>query len=529
MNLPQAADQPTPQPMSDRSQPLPEKARLALAAFEASLNSIMSMTAIRDEDSQISDFLIQTANRAVEQSIGRMPSEIIGKRLLETFPNNLESGLFAMYVRVVETGGHEHTTQHYADASGLDAWFEVSAVSQETDTVVLTFMNVTASKRAEQQIQRQADLLQTVLNNAQAAISLHAAVRDNDGQIVDFKTILANPQAITMWGKLAEPILAKTFFEVATSEQQTLDFPKYAQVVETGEPDLAEFNIGDQWWLRITTKAGDGVVIANVDVSENRRYRHQLEAANLELKRSNESLQSFAYIASHDLQEPLRKIQAFGDMLNERYAPTLGADGRDMLGRMQSAAERMSVLIRDLLEYSRISSQRDTFRSFSLTRLIDDIVEDLWHPIQQTNARIDIGTADNPTLPDITGDRLQIRQLFQNLLSNALKFHRPATVPIVQITARHVAAQAIPLALQPDLLSNRSYWAICVADNGIGFDAQYANQIFLVFQRLHSRDQFSGTGIGLAVVKKVVEQHDGAIQAEGTPGEGAAFTVYLPA
>jgi signal transduction histidine kinase len=528
MNQPQPAGH-RQQSLPDQYKHLPENARLALAAFDASLNSIMSMTAIRDEHDQICDFLIRTANRAVEQSIGRTPGEIIGKRLLETFPGNTESGLFAMYVRVVETGQSEQTIQYYNDASGLDAWFEVSAVSQETNTVVLTFMNITAGKRAERRVQQQADLLQTVLNNAQAGISLHEAIRGEDGQIADFKTILANPQAITMWGELAEPILTKTFSEVATPEQKALDFPKYVQVVETGEPDLSEFNIGDQWWLRITTKSGDGVVIANIDVSENRRYRHQLEAANLELKRSNENLQSFAYIASHDLQEPLRKIQAFGDMLKEQYAPVLGPDGRDMLGRMQSAAERMSVLIRDLLEYSRISTQREAFRPFSLTRLIEDIVEDLWHPIQETSAQVTIGTAHEQSLPDITGDRPQLRQLFQNLLSNALKFHRNGSSPVVQITARHVAAKAIPPEIKPNLLSNRPYWAICVSDNGIGFDAQYAGQIFQVFQRLHSRDQFPGTGIGLAIVKKVVEQHDGAIQAHSTPGEGAVFTVYLPA
>ena len=394
-------------------------------------------------------------------------------------------------------------------------------------------LHIIESRQTELAVQRQAYVFQMVLDHAQAAISFHEAIRNADGQIVDFRTVMANRQARAMWGELAELIMTQTFFRVSTPAQQIEDFPKYVRVVETDKPDVAEFNIGDQWWLRITAKAGDGVVISNVDISESRHHRQQLEAANMELKRSNENLQSFAYIASHDLQEPLRKIQAFGDILAQRYAPTLDKEASDIIGRMQSAAERMSALIRDLLDYARIASQRDAFRPFALTKLLDDITEDLWHPIQQTGARLDFSNGNGQSLPDLVGDRLQLRQLFQNLLSNALKFHRTDATghpmpPEIRISARSVLGIDLSTDLQQDLTINRSYWAISVADNGIGFDQKHADLIFQVFQRLHGRQKFDGTGIGLAVVKKVVEQHDGAIRVNSEVGVGTTFTVYLP-
>ncbi|AUD00532.1 sensor histidine kinase [Spirosoma pollinicola] len=533
MNLspvPGLDDQLPVDPLAERS---PEAIRLALSAFDASLNSIISMTAIRDADGKVVDFLMRSANPAVEESLSMTPDKIIGTRLLDTFPGNIESGLFDLYVSVINTGQPEKTTQYYNDVHGLEAWFAVSAVRQGNDTVVVTFMNVTDSKQAERLVKKQAELFQTVLDNAQAAISLHAAIRNTTNQIVDFRTVMANRQSKAMWEEFAEPIMTKTFFEVSTPVQQEEDFPKYVRVVETGEPDFAEFSIGDQWWLRITAKSGDGVVISNMNITENRSYRQQLEATNMELKRSNESLQSFAYIASHDLQEPLRKIQAFGDLLKEQYAPVLDTDGCHMIDRMQSAAERMSALIRDLLDYSRIAAQRDMFHPFSLSKLLDDILEDLWHPIQQTKARIDFGKDDDQPLPELVGDRFQLRQLFQNLLSNALKFYRTGAdglpiPPIINVCASEVRGADLPVEVRQNLSVNRSYWAICVADNGIGFDQKHADLVFQIFQRLHGRQQFEGTGIGLAVVKKVVELHDGAIQAQSEAGKGAVFTVYLP-
>jgi signal transduction histidine kinase len=239
------------------------------------------------------------------------------------------------------------------------------------------------------------------------------------------------------------------------------------------------------------------------------------------LLESNANLQEFAYVASHDLQEPLRKIQQFGDLLQKGYADQLG-EGLDYLQRMQSAAGRMSRLITDLLTYSRLTTQQQALRPTSLTPVVEEVVTDLEVIIAQTNAQLHIDAL--PTLP---GDPSQLGQLFQNLLANALKFRRADRAPIIRVSAQSLPAKELPPTVKPTR-TTASYSCIEVADNGIGFDERYVNRIFQVFQRLHGKSEYAGTGIGLAICAKVVANHGGAITAIGVPGEGATFRVYLP-
>ncbi|RAJ93268.1 PAS domain S-box-containing protein [Larkinella arboricola] len=248
---------------------------------------------------------------------------------------------------------------------------------------------------------------------------------------------------------------------------------------------------------------------------------HQLQQINTELQRSNQNLQSFAYVASHDLQEPLRKIQAFGDILKGQYAAALGS-GVDYLNRMQQAAGRMSVLIRDLLAFSRLSSTVAQPSLIALDDLLKSVLVDLELTITETGAQIRV----HP-LPTVMGDPTQLRQLFQNLLGNALKFRRPEVTPLIEITVSSVARQALPAEVKP-LRASAGFHRIEVSDNGIGFDPKDAPRIFQVFQRLHGRSQYSGTGIGLAICESVVANHGGAITVHSRPGQGTAFQVYLP-
>ena len=247
----------------------------------------------------------------------------------------------------------------------------------------------------------------------------------------------------------------------------------------------------------------------------------ELEEANGLLIRSNQNLQQFAYVASHDLQEPLRKIQQFGDLLKTRYTTQLG-DGIDYLDRMQSAAGRMAALIRDLLSFSRISTQRDTSASRILTQVVKTVVSDLELLIEETGAVVTI-----ESLPKVLGDASQLGQLFQNLLSNALKFRRADTPPHIEVRAQIVAAKDLPPSVQPARTA-RIYHRIDVSDNGIGFDEKYVDRIFQVFQRLHGKNEFAGTGVGLAICEKVATNHGGVITASSQPGKGATFSVYLP-
>jgi PAS domain S-box-containing protein len=238
----------------------------------------------------------------------------------------------------------------------------------------------------------------------------------------------------------------------------------------------------------------------------------QLEQTNLSLQRSNQELQDFAYVASHDLQEPLRKIQAFGNLLEDEYGNKLG-DGKDYLDRMRSAAARMSALIEDILSFSRVTTKARGFTSVDLNVVAVEVLEDLETRIQDTNATIQLSK-----LPTIDADAMQIRQVLQNLISNALKFHKPNAAPTVKISASTDISQE----------ERKKYCTLTIEDNGVGFDEKYLDRIFAVFQRLHSRDSYEGTGIGLAVCRKIIERHGGTITAKSTPNSGAKFIIRLP-
>ncbi|WP_461137776.1 PAS domain-containing sensor histidine kinase [Spirosoma pomorum] len=273
-------------------------------------------------------------------------------------------------------------------------------------------------------------------------------------------------------------------------------------------------------------ESNEKLAIINEELTANNEAysvtNEELEESNSLLNRSNENLQQFAYIASHDLQEPLRKIQQFGDLLKAQYADQLG-DGITFLERMQSAASRMSTLIRDLLTFSRIATQRDTSTPVALGDVVSRVLVTLELTIEQAKAEL---TVDH--LPTLAGDETQLGQLFQNLLSNALKFRRPDRMPIIRIRSSVVNDTDLPTSVKPARPASH-YYRIDVIDNGIGFDEKYLDRIFDVFQRLHGKNEFAGTGIGLAICEKVVTNHGGAITASSQPGQGATFSVYLPA
>lgn len=247
----------------------------------------------------------------------------------------------------------------------------------------------------------------------------------------------------------------------------------------------------------------------------------QLVAANDLLTRSNEHLQRFAHVASHDLQEPLRKIQQFSDILKTEHAAALGNE-LVYLERMQEAAGRMSNLIRDLLSYSQISAHTVLKEPISLQQVVNQVLIDLELLIEETGAQI---TVDS--LPSVIGDASQLTHLFQNLLSNALKFRRPGIAPVIRLQARLVLHADLPVGVKPVQLTH-SYHQLDVVDNGIGFENQYAQRIFGAFQRLHRKHEYAGTGIGLSISERVVASHGGAITASSQPGQGATFSIYLP-
>ncbi len=256
------------------------------------------------------------------------------------------------------------------------------------------------------------------------------------------------------------------------------------------------------------------------DITDEIMSFRALEERNMELERNNKELSSFNYVASHDLQEPLRKIQTFLSRLEDEEAENLSSKGTKYIDRIQNAATRMRLLIDDLLQFSRSNKADKVIEESNINLLLEAAKQDLAEVISAENAEI---TSD--TFPTIKVIPFQIQQLFINLLGNAIKYKAEGRTPKIVITHKVVDAEDEENIVKP---KKPFYHKITFTDNGIGFEEQYAEQIFILFSRLHNKDEYSGTGIGLSICKKIVENHSGYITASGQPGKGAVFTVYLP-
>ncbi len=252
-----------------------------------------------------------------------------------------------------------------------------------------------------------------------------------------------------------------------------------------------------------------GFIKVTRDVTKERKNDEALKIYTKALEASNRDLHDFIFVASHDLQEPLRKIESFGNFLREEAGPVLTPVTAGYLSRIQDAAKRMSVLIDDLLQLTRITTKAKPFELVDLSEIIKEVCSDLETKLKETGGNIDFGE-----LPKLEADPAQMRQLFQNLISNALKYHKPNVPPLVKLEG------------ETDI--SAGLCRIRVIDNGIGFHQKYAGKIFNIFQRLHDKEEYEGTGIGLAICKKVVERHGGTITATSQLGEGALFEITLP-
>ncbi len=254
---------------------------------------------------------------------------------------------------------------------------------------------------------------------------------------------------------------------------------------------------------------------AEWELREQRAVSRALETQADELRRLNDELQQFAYVASHDLQEPLRKIASFSDLLSMESAESLGEQGRFYLERMRAAAMRMSDLISSLLRFSRAGNESLELRTIDLNEIVKHVRTDLSLRVEEAGADIQV---DN--LPVVEGDEGQIRQVFQNLIANAIKFRKPGEPAKIRVFAEENAATSD---------DGRTLHRITVSDEGIGFDDQYADRIFSPFQRLHTSEEYPGMGMGLAICYRIVERHGGRINVQSRPGEGTSFFVELPA
>jgi len=256
------------------------------------------------------------------------------------------------------------------------------------------------------------------------------------------------------------------------------------------------------------------------DITAERAIESAHRKKEIELAQSNKELEEFAYVASHDMQEPLRKITTFGNLLSEKFKEALGGDGLIYLSRMTASAENMRLLINDLLEFSRISKSAHQYETVDLNHTLRQVKQTLDLVIQESGAEI-----SKVQLPVVDAVPSQMEQLFANIISNAIKFHKPGVPPVIQIECS-LLSEAEKRNLK--LTANSEYYCIAISDNGIGFEDEYKERIFQVFQRLHGKSEYPGSGIGLAICKRIAEYHHGMIYAGNIPGTGARFTFILP-
>lgn len=335
-----------------------------------------------------------------------------------------------------------------------------------------------------------------------------------------------NRGAERLKGYTTEEIIGQNFsvFFTATDVANGTPQAELAHATAQGRTEQETWRVrkdGSPFWANVVLSAlrdDDGKLrgFAKVtrDISARKAADDRLRAYARRLERSNRELESFASVASHDLQEPLRKIRAFGDLLVTKHGQGLDPEALQYLERMRAAAERMQLLIDNLLTYSRVTMKPTPFAIIDLTQIAREVMSDLEGRLVQTKGTIEI-LGD---LPVIEADAMQMRQLLQNLLSNALKFHKPGVPPLVTVRGRIVPGE--PGTVPSCTLE--------VEDHGLGFEPKYGERIFGIFQRLHGRSEYEGTGIGLAICRRIAERHHGAIVAQGALGEGATFAVTLP-
>ncbi|GAB3234208.1 PAS domain S-box protein [Algoriphagus aestuariicola] len=348
-----------------------------------------------------------------------------------------------------------------------------------------------------------------------------------------------NTGAQKIKGYPAAEIIGRSFSNFYTEEDRKRGLPMTLlnKAIEKGKATQEGWRVkkdGSRFWASVVITAVHndqreiiGFSKVTHDLTEKKEAADALEAKkteleekNAELQRMNKELQSFAYISSHDLQEPLRKIQTFASRIIEKEYASLSDKGRELFNRMQRSAEQMQALINDLLAYSRTNTAEHVYQKVSLATVIERIKQDLREELEEKQGEIILKTD-----VEVNVIHFQFQQMFYNLISNSIKFSRPGTPLRIAVWAERVSGTSIPVKHLPH---DRDYWHIQVRDNGIGFEPEYNERIFELFQRLHGKSEYKGTGIGLSIVKKIAENHGGNISASGQPGQGATFDIYLP-
>lgn len=482
------------------------------------------------------DWRLRYANHRFLEILGLSVEDVLGKDFWETFPVYLGTQIEQYFRKAMQ----DRVDVHF-EHGGMytDAWYQVS-VHPTPDGISVFTMNQTEGHRAgealresEQRYRQLSEELMLEREKLEQVIAQNQAIMDsmNDGLIIaDVKGNLLyhNPVSLALHGYHSLMEIQHPMDEVAVVwEVSSFDglplpsdlwpmakalagerFSNYEVLVrrtDTGQSFAGSYN-----GTPVLDESGEMIfaIITIRDITAKVRTDNELKKYAAELERSNQALHDFASIASHDLQEPLRKVQSFSRMLETRFSAELGREGKDYIARITSASTRMRQMLDGLFTYSRVTTQVKAFVEISLRTILEDVLSDLEIQILETQGKIEY-----QDLPIIYADPLQLRQLFQNLIGNALKYHRPGRRPEIKISCRKTDNHMIQVA---------------ITDNGIGINPGDTGRIFQPFVRLHGRAEYDGTGMGLAICKKIVERHGGTIHVESTPNHGSTFYVTLP-
>lgn len=524
--------------ISRKNKELEEQNLFVEAIFDASVD----LMAVVDKELRY-----VSANKKYLEVYGLVKENVLGKKMTEII-SGIEGSPILYGVQKAFTGEHVHHIAYRYPLIKRDYetfFVPLKNAEGEIYSVVLIAHDNTQILRTTEELKQMNSQLET--RNEELRQSEERYLRMTN-EVEDYAIILLSRDGyIENWNKGAEKIkgyatediIGKHIRVFYTQSDQQMRVPEklIEEAVVKGKSTYEGLRVrkdGSTFWANTVITAlhndkNDVIGFSKVtrDLTErkvaedqSKIYAEQLEQKNRELERSNSELSSFSYVASHDLQEPLRKIQAFGNLIQSRDGDNMSDISKDYFDRMVKAAVRMQNLIDSLLEFSRTTTGRRTFETTDLNILLDEVKKELTDRIEEKKAIVQ--SAHMPTLTVIP---FQFRQLLSNLINNSLKYSRTGVTPVIEIKAEYIYASEMKEAAA---IPRRDYYKFSVADNGIGFEQEYAEKIFELFQRLHGRNEYSGSGIGLAICKKIVENHNGFIRAESEPNKGATIYFFIP-
>lgn len=505
--------------VEERTQQLKRSEQFLQAILNTAGDSIASYEAVRNEGGKIMDFRIVYTNEDTFSQVAKSGADIVGRTCREVYPGIFRNGVFEKLVRCIESGQPD-TYQIDLRRDGQIFWFDAS-IEKLGDSVTVTARNISDELKADlklKDLNRQLKIQNSIFKHSEenAGMGSYAwNVATNELECSDnlFRLVGYAPGEFT---PSFERILS--FLHPDDRHQAIRDGIRAYETkvivqntyrVITKDRSIRHFRLSGNF---IREDDNQLMIGALQDVTKDIELNDTLHQKNMELRRNNEELASFSYVASHDLQEPLRKIRAFSSRIMEKESEHFSENTRDYFSRIIAASARMQKLIEALLSYSGTSGVNFKLVYSDLNVILDEVKSDLEELIDEKGATVEI-----EKLPALKVIPVQFHQLMQNLIGNGIKYSSPERAPVVRVTSQ-IANNA----------EEGVFCQISVADNGIGFDQRYEGRIFDLFQRLHGKNEYEGTGIGLAICKKIAQNHHGYITAEGTPGIGSVFHVFIP-